>query len=153
MKNRNLLSIILLALLLVAPCMSLDQTQAAWLEGVHFGMKFGYALEEAALNGNITGYNLLVQEYNDEINRTLPLDEAKNEWLALKQNAAVSVLPPLFGEKSPQSIAFTKQPFNSSSALGQFGKQRVLDQPINPPAKELRDQDAKNAQLTNFLRD
>ena len=62
-------------------------------------------------------------------------------------------LPPLFGENSEQFVPFAKQPFNSSSALGQFGKQWVYDQPINPQTKDLRDLDAKNAELMNFLRD
>jgi len=149
----NSLSFILLALLLVAPCMAMNQTQEAWLEGVHFGMTFGHALEEAILRGNNTGYNILMQEYNDGINRTLPENEAKNEWLALKPTATIPGLPPLFGENSEQFVPFTKQPFNSSSALGQFGKQRVYDQPINPQTKELRDLDVKNAELANFLRD
>ncbi len=140
-------------LLSAAPCLALNQTQSAWLEGVHFGMAFGQSLEEAILSGNNTGYNMLIQEYNDAINRTLNGDEAKNEWFALKPISGNPELPPVFGGASPQSLVPTKQPFNSSSALGKFGKQQVYNQIINPPTSPEREMDVKNAELMNFLRD
>lgn len=144
---------ILSVLFFAAPCMAMDQTQTAWLEGVHFGMAFGHALEAAILSGNNTAYNMLAQEYNDGINGTLPGDEAKKEWLALKPTAANPKLPLLSREDSGQSVVATKRPFNSSSALGQFGKQQVYDSSIyqDKQANQAMEMDAKNKELTDFL--
>ena len=146
--NMKSLIFILLVLFLAAPCIAMNQTQTAWLEGVHFGMTFGPALEAAILSGNNTGYNILAQEYNDGINGTLSQDEAKKEWIALKPTAAIQDL-------SGQSVISTKQPFNSSSALGQFGKQQVYDSSIyqDKQANQVTEMDAKNKELEDFLKD
>jgi hypothetical protein len=147
------LTFILVMLFFTAPCMAMNETQAAWLEGVHLGMTFGHALEAATLSGNNTEYNILAQKYNDEINASLPEDEAKKEWLALKPSVAIPKPSLSSGVNSGQSVIGTKKPFNSSSSLGQFGKQQVYDSSIysDKEANQAREMDEKNRELENFL--
>ena len=111
------------------------------------GGKKKRSVEAAILSGNNTRYNILAQEYNNGINGTLSEDEAKKEWIALKPTAAIQDL-------SGQSVISTKQPFNSSSALGQFGKQQVYDSSIyqDKQANQVTEMDAKNKELEDFLK-
>lgn len=151
--NMKSLIFILIMLFLAAPCIAMNETQTAWLDGVHFGMTFGHALEAATLSGNNTEYNILAQKYNDGLNATLPEDEAKRERLALKPIAAVPKPPLSSGANSGQSVIGTREPFNSSSSLGQFGKQQVYDSTIysDREANQVREMDEKNREFENFL--
>ena len=58
MNNMKSLIFIPLVLLLAAPCIAMNQTQSAWLEGVHFGMTFGHALEAATVLSILWGWQI-----------------------------------------------------------------------------------------------
>jgi hypothetical protein len=68
--------IIALLALLVAPCMAMTYTQAAYMKGFDGGWSICYLRMT-----NITAYNEVILEYNAELNSSLNASEASALWL------------------------------------------------------------------------
>jgi len=135
MKAIIVISLVLLALAQLASAYTPEQKTA--LDGMNLSFKLGIAYERASQGQNVTEFNALVDEYN--------------EWILQHFGGDASLCKPRMNESlNGTAIAkignqYFEKPFNTSSDLSKFGKQKVYAvNPTNEGDDDVSRQNFKN---------
>ena len=122
--------IVIIALILLTGLASAyTPEQQTTLDGMNLSFKLGIAYEKASQGQDVNEFNALVDEYNAWIRQHFGEDAS---LLKSKINEPPIVVTPLGAE-----TRYLTRPFNTSSDLSKFGKQRAYT--ATDPAQAIED--------------
>jgi len=122
---KNIFIVIVLVLLAGQVSVAFTPEQKMTIEGMNLSYQLGIAHEKAIQGQNVTEFNNLVDTYNTWIRQHFAGEAAIN---LLMSKITATNLPRGIVQKQQVptgSTVLTKNPFNASSDLSKFGKQRV----------------------------
>jgi hypothetical protein len=133
-------SIIIISLIILAGLASAyTPEQQTTLDGMNLSFKLGIAYEKASQGQEVTEFNTLVDEYNAWIRQHFGEDAS---LLKSKINE-----PPIVVTPSGTETRYLTKPFNVSSDLSKFGKQKAY---AAADTSRLNENDISQKELSNL---
>ncbi len=137
-------SIIVISLFLLAGLASAyTPEQQTILDGMNLSFRLGIAYDRSSQGQNIAEFNALVNEYNAWIRQHFGNDT--NLLMSKLNEPPIMTAPTVVGRYQPLT-----KPFNTSSALSQFGKQQVYAAPGFTDTRPT-DEDISQQEFKKFL--